>query len=107
MSLGGNYYSLVVVDDYSRFTWTLFVATKDEAYHAFERFAKVIQNEINYCISAIKSNHRGEFHNERFDKFCSKFGIKHNFFSTKDFTIEWSSGEEEQILGGTRKDCLE
>ena len=24
MSLGGNYYALVIVDDFSRFTWTLF-----------------------------------------------------------------------------------
>jgi len=79
MSLGGNYYGLVI-DDYSRFTWTLFIATKDEAYHAFKRFAKVIQNEKNCGISAIKLDHRGEFQNERFDKFCKrKFGIKHNF----------------------------
>jgi len=73
MSLGGNYYSLVVVDDYSHFTWTLFITTKDEAYHAFKKHAKVIQNERNYCISTIKSDHGGEFQNERFDKFCSKF----------------------------------
>jgi len=57
MSLGGNYYSLVVVDDYSNLTWTLFIPTKDEAYHAFKRFAKVIQNEKNCGISAIKSDH--------------------------------------------------
>ena len=44
MSLGGNYYGLVIVDDYYRFTWTLFIATKDETYHVFKRFAKVIQN---------------------------------------------------------------
>jgi len=31
MSLEGNYYGLVIVDDYSRFIWTLFIATKDEA----------------------------------------------------------------------------
>jgi len=79
MSLGGNYYGLIVIDDYSRFTWTLFIATKDEAYHAFKRFAKVIQNEKNCGIFAIKSDHVGEFQNEGFDKFCSKFGIKHNF----------------------------
>jgi len=28
MSLDGNYYGLVIVDDYSRFTWTLFLKTK-------------------------------------------------------------------------------
>jgi len=40
MSLGGNYYGLVIVDDYSMFTWTLFLKTKNEA---FRKFAKVIQ----------------------------------------------------------------
>jgi len=79
MSLRGNYYSLVVVDDYSCFTWALFIATKYEAYHAFKGFTKVIQNEKNCGISAIKLDHGGEFQNEKVDKFCSKFGIKHNF----------------------------
>jgi len=78
-SLGGNYYGLLIVDDYSRFTWTLFIATKDNAYFAFKKFAKVIQNEKGCRISTIKSNHGGEFQNERFDKFCEKQGIKHNF----------------------------
>ena len=79
MSLGGNYYGLVIVDDYSRFTWTLFITSKDETYHIFKRFAKVIQNEKNYNIASIKSDHGGEFQNERFDKFCNKSRIKHNF----------------------------
>jgi len=79
MRLGGNYYGFVIVNDYSRFTWTLFIATKDEIYHAFKRFAKVIHNEKNCGISSIKSDHGGEFQNEKFDKFCSKSGIKCNF----------------------------
>jgi len=32
MSLGGNLYGPVVVDDFSRYTWTLFLHTKKEAY---------------------------------------------------------------------------
>ena len=27
-SLGGNYYALVIVDDFSRYTWTLFLESK-------------------------------------------------------------------------------
>jgi len=42
MSIEGNYDGLVVVDDYSRFTWTLFIYAKDEAYQAFKRLVKVI-----------------------------------------------------------------
>jgi len=39
-SLGGNYYGLVIVDDYSRFTWTLFIATKDNAYLTFKKLPR-------------------------------------------------------------------
>jgi len=79
MSLGWNYYGLVIVDDFSRFTWTFFIATKDETYHVFKNFAKVVQNEKNSSIVSIKSDHSREFQNEKFDRFCSKLGIKHNF----------------------------
>jgi len=79
MSLGGNYYDLVIVDDYSRFTWTFFIATKDESYHVFKRFVKVVQNEKNCSISSIKSDLGRGFQNKKFDRFCSKLGIEHNF----------------------------
>ena len=65
MSLGGNYYGLVIVDDYSRFTWTLLIVTKDNTYLAFKKFAKMIHNEKGCRISTIKSDHGGEFQNER------------------------------------------
>nr|KYP47125.1 Retrovirus-related Pol polyprotein from transposon TNT 1-94 [Cajanus cajan] len=42
MSLGGNYYGLVMVDDYSRFTWVMFLANKSEAFNAFKKFAKLV-----------------------------------------------------------------
>jgi len=35
-SIGGNYYGLVIVDDFSRFTWTLFIVAKDHAFTAFK-----------------------------------------------------------------------
>ena len=38
-SLGGSYYAYVVVDDYSRFTWVMFLTTKDEAFAYFEILA--------------------------------------------------------------------
>ena len=43
MSIGGNYYALVTVDDYSRYTWTLFLSSKSIASKAFQKLAKLIQ----------------------------------------------------------------
>jgi len=83
LSLGGNYYGLVIVDDYLRFTWILFLKTKKEAFDAFHKLANVIQNEKGLNIVSIRSDHGGEFQNEYFEKFCGENGIHHNFFAPR------------------------
>ena len=45
MSLGGNYYALVIVDDFFTFTWILILAAKKETFYAFKKLAKVLENE--------------------------------------------------------------
>ena len=57
-SLGGKKYGLVVVDDYSRYTWVMFLAHKDEAFIIFQKFYKKITNEKNITILEIRSDHR-------------------------------------------------
>jgi len=79
MSPCGNLYALVVVDDFSRFTWTLFLATKNDTFHDFKGLAKVLENEKSSKIVSIWSDHGGEFQNEKFEHFCEKRGIKHIF----------------------------
>jgi hypothetical protein len=39
-SLGGNLYCLVIVDDYSRYTWTFFLHNKSKVATCFKKFAK-------------------------------------------------------------------
>jgi len=79
MSLGGNYYALVIVDDFSRYTWTLFLESKSDAFSAFKNLARGLQNTRNNSIGSIRSDHEGEFQNEKFNNFCEKTGILHNF----------------------------
>jgi len=79
MSFGGNYYALIIVDDFSRFTWTLFLESKSDAFSAFKKLARRLQNTKNSNIGLIRSDHGGEFQNEKFSKFCEKMGILHNF----------------------------
>jgi len=45
MSRGGKRYVCVIVDDYSRFTWTLFLASKDETFENFVAFLKKVERE--------------------------------------------------------------
>jgi len=54
MSLGGNLYALVVLDDFSRFMWTIFLHSKWEAFSEFKKLAKRLQNTCCSNIGAIK-----------------------------------------------------
>ncbi|RDX66932.1 hypothetical protein CR513_54251, partial [Mucuna pruriens] len=48
-SLGGKHSGLVVVNDYSKWTWVMFLAHKDESFKFFSVFYKRVQNEIKLC----------------------------------------------------------
>ncbi|GJV45047.1 retrovirus-related pol polyprotein from transposon TNT 1-94 [Tanacetum coccineum] len=79
-SYRGNRYTLVIVDDYSRYTWTRFLKNKTEAFDQFKIFSKKIQNQLGCTIVSIRTDHGREFDNEvQFGEFCNANGITHNF----------------------------
>ncbi|GKC00541.1 retrovirus-related pol polyprotein from transposon TNT 1-94 [Tanacetum coccineum] len=77
-SYGGNRYTLVILDDYSRYTWTRFFKDNTEAFDHFEIFSKKIQNQLGCTIVSIRTDHGREFDNEvQFREFCNANGITH------------------------------
>ena len=60
----------MIVDIYSRYTWVMFLANKDEAFTIFQKFYKKVTNEKNTTTLAIRSDHDTEFENNQFEKFC-------------------------------------
>ena len=48
---------MVIVDDYTRWTWVRLLTHIDESFDTFYKFCKKIQNEKDICISSIKSDH--------------------------------------------------
>ncbi|GJX41302.1 putative ribonuclease H-like domain-containing protein [Tanacetum coccineum] len=48
-------YCLVVTDDYSRFTWVLFLATKDETSGILKSFITGIENLVDHKVKMIRS----------------------------------------------------
>ena len=79
-SYGGNLYTLVIVDDYSRYTWTRFLKNKTETFDQFKIFSKKIQNQLGCNIVSIRTDHGREFDNEvQFGAYCDANGITHNF----------------------------
>jgi transposase InsO family protein len=79
--LGVNLYYLVIVDDYSRYTWTFFLHDKSEVATYF-KFAKRAQNEFKVKIKKIRSDNGKEFENTNIEAYCDEIGIKHEVSST-------------------------
>ncbi|GJV45819.1 retrovirus-related pol polyprotein from transposon TNT 1-94 [Tanacetum coccineum] len=83
-SYRGNRYTLVIIDDYSRYTWTRFLKDKTEAFDQFEIFSKKIQNQLRCTIVSIRTDHDREFDNEvQFGEFYNANGITHNFLAPR------------------------
>ncbi|GJZ94048.1 retrovirus-related pol polyprotein from transposon TNT 1-94 [Tanacetum coccineum] len=79
-SCGRNLYTLVIVDDYSRYTWTRFLKDKSEAFEQFKIFSRKIQNQLGCSIVSIRTDRGREFDNEvQLREFCNANDITHNF----------------------------
>ncbi|GKC27366.1 retrovirus-related pol polyprotein from transposon TNT 1-94 [Tanacetum coccineum] len=63
-SINGEKYILVIVDDYSRFTWVKFLRLKDEALEFIIKFLKMIQVHLNAIIGNIRTDNGTEFINK-------------------------------------------
>ncbi|GJW00212.1 putative ribonuclease H-like domain-containing protein [Tanacetum coccineum] len=72
-------YCLVVTDDYSRFTWVFFLATKDETTSILQNFIKEIENLVDKKVKIIRCDNRTEFKNKVMDDFCRENGIMKEF----------------------------
>ncbi|VFQ95845.1 unnamed protein product [Cuscuta campestris] len=77
ISLSGKKYVLVVVDDYSRYTWTIFLNGKKETQGKLTNCMKMIQNQASQTIQKIRSDKGTEFLNEIIIHYCEENGILH------------------------------
>ncbi|WVZ94159.1 hypothetical protein U9M48_040089 [Paspalum notatum var. saurae] len=75
-SIGGKWYVLVVVDDFSRFSWF-----KDEAFGFVQDLVLRLRNESHKAMRAIRSDDGGEFRNSRFENFSCDLCLEHQFSS--------------------------
>ncbi|GKD74363.1 putative ribonuclease H-like domain-containing protein, partial [Tanacetum coccineum] len=78
-SINHKTYCLVVTDDFSIFSWVLFLATKDETSGILKTFITGIENQINHKVKIIKCDNGTEFKNNDINQFCGMKGIKRKF----------------------------
>nr|GFB92698.1 retrovirus-related Pol polyprotein from transposon TNT 1-94 [Tanacetum cinerariifolium] len=76
-SINGKKYILVIVDDYSRFTWVKCLRSKDEALDFIIKFLKMIQVRLKVPVHRIRTNNGTEFVNQTLREYYEEVGISH------------------------------
>nr|GEU83668.1 retrovirus-related Pol polyprotein from transposon TNT 1-94 [Tanacetum cinerariifolium] len=76
-SVNGKKYILVIVNDYSRFTWVKFLRSKDEASDFIIKFLKMIQVRLKVLVCRIRIDNGTEFVNEMLREYYETVGISH------------------------------
>ncbi|GJW18647.1 retrovirus-related pol polyprotein from transposon TNT 1-94 [Tanacetum coccineum] len=77
VSVNGKKYILVIVNDYSRFTWVKCLRSKDEALDFIIKFLKMIQVRLKTPIRRIRTDNGTEFVNQTLREYYEKVGISH------------------------------
>ncbi|GKD33899.1 retrovirus-related pol polyprotein from transposon TNT 1-94 [Tanacetum coccineum] len=76
-SINGKKYILVIVDDYSIYTWTLFLRSKDETPEVLKDFLTMIQRNLQALVISVRTDRGTEFLNKAFHAFFKEDVIKH------------------------------
>ncbi|GJW10551.1 retrovirus-related pol polyprotein from transposon TNT 1-94 [Tanacetum coccineum] len=71
-SVNEKKYILIIVDDYSRFTWVKFLRSKDEAPDFIIKFLKVIQLRLKVPVRRIRIDNGTEFVNQTLHEYYEK-----------------------------------
>ncbi|GJS99543.1 retrovirus-related pol polyprotein from transposon TNT 1-94, partial [Tanacetum coccineum] len=82
-SINGKKYILVIVDDYSRYTWVYFLHSKDETPEIIKKF--IAQAQLNYKakVCKIRTDNGTEFKNATLKAHYEKLGIMQQFSTAR------------------------
>ncbi|GJT93135.1 retrovirus-related pol polyprotein from transposon TNT 1-94 [Tanacetum coccineum] len=76
-SINGKKYILVIIDDYSKFTWVKFLRSKDETLEFVIKILKQIPVGLNKTVRYIRTDNGTKFVNQVLTEFYENVGIFH------------------------------
>ncbi|GJV52781.1 putative ribonuclease H-like domain-containing protein [Tanacetum coccineum] len=82
-SINHKTYCLVITDDFSRFSWTFFLRTKDETSAILKDFIRQIENQLNQKVKILRCDNGTEFKNKEVIEFCGLKGIKREYSNAR------------------------
>lgn len=64
--VGGSFYYLTFIDDYSRYTWSYFLKNKSKTFAKFIEFKALVEKQSVRYIIVLKSDRGGEYDSPKF-----------------------------------------
>ncbi|GJU83753.1 retrovirus-related pol polyprotein from transposon TNT 1-94 [Tanacetum coccineum] len=96
-SINGKKYILVIVDDYSRYTWTLFLRSKDETPEVLKNFLTMIQRNLQTQVIIVRTD-RGTLFAFAVSHVSTTSAVTYtSVYTDKAF---WGANDEEISEGG-------
>ncbi|KAK1441043.1 hypothetical protein QVD17_06879 [Tagetes erecta] len=78
-SIGKKSYCLVIIDDFTRFSWVYFLHVKSETAELLKEFIIKVENQLDCKVKILRSDNGTEFKNSIVDLFCAEKGIARHF----------------------------
>ena len=69
-------YVFVLIDDHTRYMWTMLLKEKSEAFDKFKKFKVLVEQETKLTVKTFRSDRGGEFCSTEFQEYCDKNGVK-------------------------------
>ncbi|GJR47620.1 retrovirus-related pol polyprotein from transposon TNT 1-94 [Tanacetum coccineum] len=82
-SINGKRYVLVIVDDYSHYTWVVFLRSKDEAPEEIKTFLKRITVLLQAPVIIVRTDNGTKFKNQVLQEYFKSVGISHQASSVR------------------------
>jgi transposase InsO family protein len=74
-SIGGSFYFLTFIDDFSRKIWIYFLRHKSETFTKFKEFKAEAEKQSGKFLKVLRSDGGGEYNSREFANFCKSQGI--------------------------------
>ena len=75
-SIGGSFYFLTFIDDFSKKVWVYFLKHKSYTFTYFKEFKVEAEKQSGKFVKVLRSDGGGEYDSREFVDFCKQHGIK-------------------------------
>ena len=75
-TIAHNKYIFVIIDDFSRYMWTILIKEKSDAFERFKALKSLVEKDLGKAIMTLRTDRGGEFTSREFNEFCDISGIK-------------------------------